>query len=89
MAETILTTLDLNFQNKSQTIASYLIRHSSGVVLIECGPGSCLEALIKALSINGYGPTDVTHILVTHIHLDHAGSDPTRKAAIKCGSNLW
>ena len=74
MAETSITTLDLNFQNKSQAIASYMLPHSSGVVLIESGPGSCVEALIKALAKEDYRPGDVTHVLLTHIHLDHAGS---------------
>jgi glyoxylase-like metal-dependent hydrolase (beta-lactamase superfamily II) len=74
MAETSITTLDLKFQNKSNAIASYMLRHSSGVVLIECGPGSCIEALKNALATEGFRPGDVTHILLTHIHLDHAGS---------------
>ena len=73
MAKTDIITLDLNFQGKSQTIASYLIRHSSGVVLIESGPGSCLEELKTRLAAIGLSVSDVTHVLLTHIHLDHAG----------------
>ena len=73
MAKTDIITLDLNFQGKSQTIASYLIRHSSGVVLIESGPGSCLEELQMRLAAIGFSVSDVTHVLLTHIHLDHAG----------------
>jgi glyoxylase-like metal-dependent hydrolase (beta-lactamase superfamily II) len=73
MAKTDIITLDLNFQGKSQTIASYLIRHSSGVVLIESGPGSCLEELQRGLAAIGLSVSDVTHVLLTHIHLDHAG----------------
>lgn len=74
MANTPITTIDLNFQNKTQAIASYLIRHSTGVVLIETGPGSTLPALEAALSAEGLSPRDVTHVLLTHIHLDHAGA---------------
>ncbi len=36
MAKTPIITLDLNFQGRKQAIASYLIPHSTGVVLIEC-----------------------------------------------------
>ena len=36
-------TLDLNFQGIPHVIASYLIRHSRGAVLIETGPGSTVE----------------------------------------------
>jgi glyoxylase-like metal-dependent hydrolase (beta-lactamase superfamily II) len=74
MAKTSVITLDLNFQGRKQAIAAYLIPHSSGVVLIECGPGSTLSALQAALDENGYSVADVTHVLLTHIHLDHAGA---------------
>lgn len=74
MAKTSVITLDLNFQGKTQAIASYLIRHSTGAVLIESGPGSTLGALQAGLAANGLRVTDVTHVLLTHIHLDHAGA---------------
>ena len=74
MAKTNIITLDLNFQGKTQAIASYLIRHSSGAVLIESGPGSTLAGLQAGLAANGLSPADVAHVLLTHIHLDHAGA---------------
>jgi len=74
MAKTPVITLDLNFQGRKQAIAAYLIQHSSGVILVECGPGSTLPALQTALAEEGYSPSDVTHVLLTHIHLDHAGA---------------
>lgn len=74
MANTRIVTLDLNFQNKTQAIASYLIRQGSAVALIESGPGSTLSALEAGLAAEGLSPRDVTHVLLTHIHLDHAGA---------------
>lgn len=74
MAKTPIITLDLNFQGRKQAIASYLIPHSGGVILVECGPGSTLPALQAALAEKGYTPADVSHLLLTHIHLDHAGA---------------
>lgn len=74
MAKTPVITLDLKFQGRKHAIASYMIPHSSGVVLIESGPGSTLPALQDALAEHGYSPKDVTHVLLTHIHLDHAGA---------------
>ena len=74
MAETPITTLDLNFQSRAHAIASYMIRHSAGVVLIESGPGSTLPAMQAALAAHGFSASDVTHVLLTHIHLDHAGA---------------
>lgn len=67
-------TLDLNFQNVPQTIASYLIIGPSGPVLVETGPGSTLDTLITQLARHNLQPADIKHILVTHIHFDHAGA---------------
>jgi glyoxylase-like metal-dependent hydrolase (beta-lactamase superfamily II) len=69
-----IKTLDLNFQNQRQAIAAYLIVGSAGPVLVETGPGSTLETLKARLGEHGYVPDDVRHVLVTHIHLDHAGA---------------
>ena len=74
MAKTSVITLDLNFQGGKEAIAAYAVPHSSGVVLVESGPGSTLPALETALAEHGYFLSDVTHVLLTHIHLDHAGA---------------
>lgn len=74
MADSRIVTIDLNFQNKTQAIASYLIRDGDAVVLIETGPGSTLSTLEAALAAEGLSTRDVTHVLVTHIHLDHSGA---------------
>ncbi|PID87289.1 MAG: MBL fold hydrolase [Chloroflexi bacterium] len=67
-------TLDLNFQNVPQTIASYLIMAPDGPLLVETGPGSTLDHLIAQLAHHNVQPTDIKHVLVTHIHFDHAGA---------------
>ncbi|HSL46953.1 MAG TPA: MBL fold metallo-hydrolase [Anaerolineales bacterium] len=74
MAQTRIVTLDLNFQGRSQAIASYLIRRGDAVVLVESGPGSTLAALEAGLANEGLSARDLTHLLLTHIHLDHAGA---------------
>lgn len=74
MANTRIVTIDLNFQGKMQAIAAYLIRQGDAMVLIESGPGSTLSALEAGLAKEGVSPRDVTHVLLTHIHLDHAGA---------------
>ncbi len=74
MAQTRVVTLDLNFQGRLHAIAAYLIRDGDAVVLIECGPGSTLPSLETGLAAEGLSARDVTHVLLTHIHLDHAGA---------------
>lgn len=67
-------TLDLNFQGFAKAIASYLVVGPEGPVLVETGPASTLPALTEALDEHGFEPHDVRHVLITHIHLDHAGA---------------
>jgi glyoxylase-like metal-dependent hydrolase (beta-lactamase superfamily II) len=76
MAQARVITLDLNFQGRPHAIASYLIRHPKRdeVVLIESGPGSTRASLEAGLAKEGLAPRAVTHVLLTHIHLDHAGA---------------
>ena len=74
MPENIIHTLDLNFMGLPGTIAAYLLPHRSGAVLVECGPGSTVPALRSGLEQHGYSPADITDLLLTHIHLDHAGA---------------
>jgi glyoxylase-like metal-dependent hydrolase (beta-lactamase superfamily II) len=69
-----VSTIDLNFLDIKANIATYMIQHSDGVVLIDPGPESTLPALIAALGARGLASRDVTHVLLTHIHLDHAGA---------------
>jgi len=68
-----LAWVDLKFRGSPNVIATAVIIDAGGVALIDPGPTSCLDAL--ELGLNGLGIrfTDVTHILLTHVHLDHAG----------------
>ena len=72
--EGIVHTLDLKFQGFAGAIAVYLIPHQHGAVLIESGPGSTTAALETGLQVHGLNVGDVTDVLLTHIHLDHAGA---------------
>lgn len=69
-----IETLDLEFQNIPNVIASYLVLGAQGPVLVETGPSSTLSTLIQRLDDHGIAPADIRHVLVTHIHLDHAGA---------------
>jgi glyoxylase-like metal-dependent hydrolase (beta-lactamase superfamily II) len=66
--------LDLDFQGMRGVIAAYLLTGSHGHTLLETGPGSTLGALERAVTAAGARLDDVTQLVVTHIHLDHAGA---------------
>lgn len=74
MTERTIYTIDLNFLGIPGAIASYFIPHRRGGVLVECGPGSTQAALQMGLEFLGYTLQDITDVLLTHIHLDHAGA---------------
>jgi glyoxylase-like metal-dependent hydrolase (beta-lactamase superfamily II) len=67
-------TLDLNFQGIPNLIAAYLIQGPAGYALVETGPMTTLPTLLDNLANYGLTPADIRHVLVTHIHLDHAGA---------------
>ena len=69
-----IITLDLNFLNRQKAIAAYLVPYHGGAVLVETGPGSTIAELTNKLKQHGLKPQDITHVFITHIHLDHAGA---------------
>lgn len=71
---TTIHTLDTHFQDTPSTIANYVIESNAGLILIETGPGSIVKNLPTAFAQAGLDMTAVRHVLVTHIHLDHAGA---------------
>ena len=69
--------VDLQFRGVPRVIATGVLDGPSGVALIDPGPSSTLPALERSLERAGIGFEDVTAILLTHIHLDHAGATGT------------
>ena len=66
--------ISLPFQDEEEIIGSYLLAGKDELVLIDPGPSSTLDALLERMRYTGFDPQDLTHILVTHVHLDHAGA---------------
>ena len=66
--------ISLPFQGEPEIIGSYLLAGGNELAIIDPGPGSMLEHLLAAIREAGFDPQDVTHILATHVHLDHAGA---------------
>ncbi len=65
--------LDLDFRDTEGLIAAYLLPEEGGWTLLETGPSTCREALLRGLARAGVEPARVLRVFVTHIHLDHAG----------------
>ena len=69
--------IDLQFRGSPRVIATALVNGPGGVTLIDPGPTSCLPALEAGLRDRGLTLRDVGTLLLTHIHLDHAGATGT------------
>lgn len=65
--------LDLH-DRAPRVIASFVLETSQGPVLFETGPESRFSVLLDGLNSLGYAASDIQHVFVTHIHLDHAGA---------------
>ena len=66
--------IDLNFRGSDRVIATAVLTGPDGVTLVDPGPTSCLPALENGLGQRGLTLRDVRALLITHIHLDHAGA---------------
>jgi glyoxylase-like metal-dependent hydrolase (beta-lactamase superfamily II) len=67
-----ITGIDTRMAGKASITSGYLL-HGSQPTLVETGPTTSVEAVTAGLSTLGLGVEDLAHIVVTHIHLDHAG----------------
>jgi glyoxylase-like metal-dependent hydrolase (beta-lactamase superfamily II) len=65
--------VDLNFLGYPEIIATAVLHGSAGVALVDPGPSSTVSNLRRLLAGKGIDVSDVRQVLLTHIHLDHAG----------------
>lgn len=65
---------DLKFRGRMNAIAGVMLDGAGGVTLLDPGPASTLPTVRQVLAAAGLTIADVTAVLLTHIHLDHAGS---------------
>ena len=70
---TTVEPIDLHHQ-APRIIGCYLLETEDGPALFDCGPASCVAFLKAGLAERGLDLTEVRHLLLSHIHLDHAGA---------------
>ena len=69
--------VDLNFLGRPSIIATAVLQNAGGVALVDPGPSTTIANLKSSLQHKGIGLGDVRQLLLTHIHLDHAGATGT------------
>lgn len=72
-----ISSIDLTFLGRAHVIATGVVRGGGSLALVDPGPSTCLETLDLGLQRQGARLSEVTHLLLTHIHLDHAGAAGT------------
>jgi len=77
--------LDDNWMGRPRSIGTALLESDGHYAVVDPGPGSTLETLRKELRAHGLSPGQLDAILLTHIHLDHAGATGT---LVRENSNL-
>lgn len=67
-----ITAIDTFMGGRERYTAAYLV-HADEPTLVETGPGTSVEPVTRALDVLGIAADGLAHIVLTHIHLDHAG----------------
>ncbi len=67
-----ITAIDTMMAGERELNAVYLIA-AREPCLVETGPGADHQRVVAALDALGVGTGDLAHVVVTHIHMDHAG----------------
>ncbi len=71
-----LVAVDTKMTGRYRVTSAYLVQ-AAEPALIETGPTTSADAVTAALERIGLQADDLAHIVVTHIHLDHAGGAGT------------
>jgi glyoxylase-like metal-dependent hydrolase (beta-lactamase superfamily II) len=66
--------IDLNFLGVREAVGLYLLEGNGELALVDSGPSSCLPTLKEFLASRGLTLADISALLLTHIHFDHAGA---------------
>jgi glyoxylase-like metal-dependent hydrolase (beta-lactamase superfamily II) len=69
--------VDVQFRDHAKLIAAWVMPTTDGLALLECGPTTTLPNLLAGLHELDLDPNELRHLLLTHIHLDHAGAAGT------------
>ena len=61
--------IDLHHRGADRVIGVYTLDTPEGAALFDCGPATCFDELERQVDLAG-----IRHLLLSHIHLDHAGA---------------
>lgn len=71
-----VTTIDSGYMGNERHTAAYLVRAGPRAMFVETNTKHAVPRLLAALEGQGLGPEAVQYVVITHVHLDHAGGAP-------------
>ncbi|MGF1470087.1 MAG: MBL fold metallo-hydrolase [Sandaracinaceae bacterium] len=66
-------TIDTGYGGRERHTAAYLLPEGDRAAFIETNTNHAVPRLLEALRATGRTPEQVEHVIITHVHLDHAG----------------
>ena len=66
-------TIDTHYAGEARHTAAYLVVDGERAAFVETNTNAAVPRLLEALAAAGRSPEDVDYVIITHIHLDHAG----------------
>jgi glyoxylase-like metal-dependent hydrolase (beta-lactamase superfamily II) len=66
--------IDLHHVGNPRAVGCYVVETDDGLALFDCGPTTTIPTLKTGLAERGLELTDIRHLLLSHIHFDHAGA---------------
>ncbi len=68
-----IVTIDTGYMGRSRFAAAYLIKEGDRAAFIDNNTNAAVPTLLNELSAHGLSPEQVDYLIITHVHLDHAG----------------
>jgi len=69
----VIHTVDTEYTDHTGVAAAFVVEHADGVYVCETNTSYAVPAILRTIEASGHTAEQVTHVIITHIHLDHAG----------------
>lgn len=76
-----IVTVDTHYLDRREFAAAYLLIDGDRAAFIDNNTNAAVPRLLAALDDHGLSPSQVEYIIITHVHLDHAGGTSALAAA--------
>jgi len=70
-------TIDTGYLGRAEFAAAYIIVEGDRAAFVDNNTNAAIPALLAALDTHGLTPQQVEYLIITHVHLDHAGGTST------------